>query len=345
MANRMKKSLGIFGVLVLGLILLMACSQAPKATISPAEFYKGKTVNWVVSSGAGSDTDLLARIIAPYLGQELGALVKVEAMGSSEGRNYIFTQGKPDGLDLVIHSSASLVSDDILKSPGVQFEAEKFLFVADVAPALKIMQVSPKMTYKNLEELRKAKGLKGGGTTAAGALAVGAAVAFEILGLDGKVINGFNGKGNLVLAVTRGEVDFLVTGDPGAQREEEEGKIRNFLMIGDKRSEFAPGVPTMVDLGVKVPKELGTVVDFAGTAGTAVALPPSVPQEKVEYLRQVFQKLTEKKALQDEIAKKEGLWRPFVPGKELQDQINGMKANKSLANQLNDILAKYAATQ
>ncbi|MBI2953716.1 MAG: hypothetical protein HYY30_05335 [Chloroflexi bacterium] len=345
MANRIKRSKAILCALALSFAVMTACSQAAKETSSPAEFYKGKTVNFIVSSGPGSGTDIIARAIAPHIGKEIGATMKVEAMGSSEGRNYVYTQGKPDGLTWVIHSSSSLVSDDILKTPGVQFETEKFLFLADVNPSRRIMQISPKLTYKNLDEMRKAKGVKGGGTTAAGALATGAAVAFEILGLDGKVIFGYNGKKELMLAITRNEVDFMVTNDDGALQDEKDGNIRNFLVFGDKRSEVAPAVPTIVEAGVKVPKEMETVMAFATTGGTAVALPPGVAQDKVEYLRKAFQNLNGNKDLQKDMETVNGAWRAFVPGKQLQDDLTRMKENKSLAGQLNDIVAKYAATK
>lgn len=62
----------------------------------------------------------------------------------------------------------------------MQYEAEKFNYLASISLDGKIFELSPKLQDKTLDGLRKAKGLKGGGTTAKGALALAAAVMFEV---------------------------------------------------------------------------------------------------------------------------------------------------------------------
>ncbi|MBI2953715.1 MAG: hypothetical protein HYY30_05330 [Chloroflexi bacterium] len=331
-------------ILTLISTLALACSQAAKS-VAPEEFYRGKTINWVVSEDPGSNADLLARAIAPHLGKETGATVKVENSDSGEGINNVYVEGTRDGLTLVHKSRDAITANDVLKAPGVRYETEKFNYVADVYPAGKAFQLSPKSPYKTLDELRKAKGLKAGGTTAKGTLALAAAVMLDVLGLDGKVISGFKGKKDMVLAVARGELDFIVPSESGAMRDQNDGNVINLMTLSEKRSTANPDLPTMYELGVKVPKEIQGPFDFVDSTGSAVALPPDVPQERVEYLRKVFVKLTEIKDLQNEIAKFTGAWTPFMPGKELQDRMVAIKANKSLSDQLDAVLTKYLATQ
>lgn len=345
MLSRMRLVVPIV-ILALSIGSLLACTQAQKA-VGPEEFYRGKTITWVVSAGqaGGDETDLLARSIAPYLAKETGATIRVENVASDEGVNYVYGEAKRDGLTMVHKSMGAVVSNDILKAPGVLYESEKFNFVADVYPAGKVFQMSPKIPYKTLEDLRKAKGLKAGGTTAKGSLAISSAVMLQILGLDGKVITGFKAKKDMVLAVARGELDFFVSSDTGSQRDEDEGNAVNLLVATKERSILIPKVPTMYELGVKVEKDMEAALAFILAAGSAVALPPEVPAERVEYMRKAFQKLSDNKELQAEMEKLQGASRPFMPGKDLQQDIATVKTNTALADQLDAILAKYTAVQ
>jgi len=62
-----------------------------------ADFYKGKTITLIPSSGAGAATDVLSRAAAQYLGEAIDVKVKVENMARNKGLNYVFSQAKPDG--------------------------------------------------------------------------------------------------------------------------------------------------------------------------------------------------------------------------------------------------------
>ena len=312
---------------------------------SPAEFFKGKTITWIFSGDAGSPGELISRTIAPFLGKEIGAKVRIEDKGTDEGVNYTYNQGSKDGLTLCTKTSDAIIGNDILKAPGVQFEADKFNFVADVYPAIKMFQVSPKLPYKTVDSLRKAKGLRAGGTSAKGSIAISDAVMLEILGLDGKIITGFKGKKDLTLAIARGEIDFMVTSDNMAYRDEKDGYVVNLFAVGKKRSIAVPNVPSFADLGLKVPKAMEAANKFVISGGTAVVLPPGVPHDRVEYLRKVFQTLSNNKELQKAIEKLTGDQRPFTPGHELQEDMVEMKADKDLANKLDTIFKKYTAVR
>ena len=96
---------------------------------------------------------------------------------------------------------------------------------------------------------------------------------------------------------------------------------------------------------MKVPKELEAVHRFATTGGIAVALPPGVPQERVEYLRKAFQDLNDNKELQNAMGKVTGIWRVFMPGKELQEKLAAIKGDKELGGKLDAIFKKYSAVR
>ncbi|MBI2952848.1 MAG: hypothetical protein HYY30_00925 [Chloroflexi bacterium] len=344
MRNWMFRPVVIFGVLGLSLVLAIGCASAPTAT-DPQEFYKGKTFTLVSSSKAGGLSDLLLRAIAPYLGKETGGVAKVEMIASDAADNYVFEEAPRDGLIIAYDNTNAMLSNDLLKSPGVRYETEKFNFLADVNPTSQLLQVSPKVSYRTVEALRQAKGLKAGASSARGSMAVGGAVMMEILGLDGTVVTGYDGQKAVLMAVGRGEADFLVGTDGGAQQNEADGLLINLFAVTNERSPALPDLPTMFELGVKVPKELEGPLTYIGANGTSSFVSPGVPQDRVAYLRKVFLKISEIKEFQQEIEKITGMWRAFIPGKDLQDRMVTMKADKGLASQLDTIFAKYKAVK
>lgn len=338
------RQVAIFCVSGLSLIWASACSVAP-GTVTPEEFFRGKTIAWVISSDPGSSTDVISRAVGPFLAKATGATVRPENYGNQVGLNYTYTEAKPDGLTVVSNVSNGIITSDMVKSPGILYEADKFNYVADVNPSRKILQVSPKLPYKTLDALQQAKGLKAGATTAKGALAIDNAVALEILGIDGKVISGFKGTGEMRVALERGEIDLIVSSDSRATQLEADGVLVNVVAWAENRSQIATNVPTVLELGVKIPKELATAFNYTAISGTAVALPPGVAEDRIEYLRQVFQRLREDTALQNEMQRVNEVWRPFMSGKELQDKVAAIKADKALAEQLDTIFAKHSVAQ
>jgi tripartite-type tricarboxylate transporter receptor subunit TctC len=332
-------------ILILLLIGIAAGVKAVSAAENPEEFYRGKTLNWIVASEPGSPTDLIARTVAPFLAKETGARLKVEDMKTDEGINFVYNKGSRDGLTIGSKTTDAIIGNEILKAPGVQYDTDKFNFVADLYPSVKVFQLSPKLTLKTLEALRRAKGLRAGGTSAKGSIAMSSAVMLEILGLDGKVITGYQGKKNLTLAMARGEVDCMVTSDDTALRDEKDGYILNFMTVGDRKSAAVPQVPTPAELGVKISKDLDSVHKFITSGGIAVVLPPGVPTERVEYLRKVFQGLSNNKELQKAMERLTGASKSFVPGRELQQEMVEIKADKELAGKLDAIFKKYTAVR
>jgi tripartite-type tricarboxylate transporter receptor subunit TctC len=334
----------VIGAFIAGLGLFMVHTEASAAG-APEEFYRGKTLNWIVASSPGSPTDLIVRIIAPFLAKEIGAKVKVEDRKTDEGINYLYNQGTRDGLTLGSKVTNAIIGNEITKAPGTLYQTDKFHFVADVYPAVKVFVISPKLPYKTLDALRQAKGLRAGGTSARGDLALNSAVMLEVLGLDGKVITGFNGKKDMTLALARGEVDIAVTPDDTSVSDEKDGYLINLFTVAGKRSIVLPKVPSLSEIGAKVPKELEAVHKFIMTGGMAVALPPGVPPDRVEYLRKVFQSLNNNNELQQAMTRLTGAWRTFVPGEELQQEMADILANKGLATQLDAILKKVSAVR
>lgn len=342
--NRITNRMAMIGVLTV-FLGIMVDGKAALGAEAPEEFFRGKTIEMFSTDLPGSTTDLMGRVITPFLAKEINVKIKSENKKLNECMNYLYKQGTKDGLTLGISDSDSIITNDIVKAPGTQYETDKFNFVADVYPSPKVFLISPKLAHKTVDFLKQAKGLRAGGASAKGSLAVTSAVMSEILGLDAKIITGFGGSKELTLALARGEMDFIVPRDATAMRAEKDGYAVSLFVLGDKRSVVLPHVPSLPEAGIKVSKDLGAAYKFITSGGMVVFLPPGVPQTRVEYLKNAFQRLNNNQELQKAMEKLTGGWTPFVPGHEVQQQMVEIKADKTLAAKLDTLFNKYSVVR
>jgi tripartite-type tricarboxylate transporter receptor subunit TctC len=331
-------------IITAGLIILFLVTPL-SAQQSAQQFYRGKNLTWISSTAPGQGGDMMTRVMVPYLSKEIGATVRYQNMGTEEGVNWAYTKGSKDGLTMVSKLSNAVIANDLLKAPGVQYEADKYLYISDLDPGAFVFAVSSKSKYRTLEDLRRAKGFKAGATSLKGALATAAAVSLEIIGMDGKVITGYKGSGDVWTAVMRGEVDAIVIRGGSIANEVKNGDLIPLFALPDEGSEVFKNLPSVRAFGAKVPKDLEDVRDFVGSAGTMLAMPPGVPQDRVEYMRKVFEKLNRNEELREKLTKFRGAEADFLSGKQLQEYMVRLKSNKALAAQLEALVAKYTAVR
>lgn len=334
----------VTGVMVMALVIILYPVTAKSAQQSPAQFYQGKTITWISSTAPGQGGDMMTRLIAPFLAKETGAKVKYENMGTEEGVNWVYTKGSKDGLTVVSKISNAVIANDLLKAPGVQYEAHKFFYITNFDPGAWIFAVSPKSKFRTLDDLRRAKGFKAGATSLKGALASAAAVVFEILGVDGKVITGYKGSSDALSAVMKDEVESIVLRGSSVTSEVKSGYLLPLFALPDEGCEAFENLPSMREFGAKVPKELEDACDFVSSSGTMLAMPPGVPQDRVDYMREVFDRLSKNanlKATLTKIGVGTGVWN----GKKTQEYMTRLKNNKALGAQLEALLAKYSAVR
>jgi tripartite-type tricarboxylate transporter receptor subunit TctC len=322
--------------------------RARAAGMEEAEaFYREKNITWVVSAEPGGSTDVLTRILAPYLAKEIDARVVVKNMtgGSLEGDNWVYKEAKRDGLTILTEGTMPLLLNDLLRSPGARYRTEDFVFLAGVSPELTVFAVSAKLPHRSLEALRKATGLRVGASSARGYIATAGAITTALLGLDAKVITGYKGMKSVLLAVAQGEMDIVVSSEPDIATAAKGGDIVPLFVVGEEKSPIMPAIPTLRELDVAIPRELADAYKTITTNSRAIAMPPGVPEERASYVRRAFRKMSENKELEGALTRYSGIWRPFIPGEKLQEDINHIKGNQALASQMESILKKHSAVK
>lgn len=330
----------IFSLLVFCLTLgLSSMASAEDA----ASFYKGRTLNWIVSSGPSSPTTLLSRLAAKHLGDEIGARVRVENQGRNKGLNFVYTKAKPDGLTIVSKAKTAVLFNDLANAPGIQYKSDKYIYLTDLMPDIGALFVKADAPYHSLSDLRKTKDLKAGGTTAKGFLATSASILYEIIGIDGKVVPGYSSPPKVILALTQGEIDLLAFQAAAGLKDVKNGRIRPLFVINDTRFEPMPDVPTLAEFGVNVPPEWDAALALISNTGQAVMAPPGVPEDRIAFLRHAFQKIAQKPEVKQGVEQITGYWGSFADGAQMQKRITRIMANQQLRDQLEKVINKYSA--
>jgi tripartite-type tricarboxylate transporter receptor subunit TctC len=341
----MSKKLAVIAALILAVAIAVTGCPSQAGPASPADFYKGKSIEVVSTATPGIVDDLVLRIIASYLGKDTGATVIVSdrrGAGGMEGMNYLYT-AKPDGLTLGGISSTKFLGNKVMGEPAAEYEIEKFSYVMSVGRRLTYFYVSLDGPYQTVAELQAAQGLKLGATSPSGYFSLAGLTVIKILGLDAKLITGFGGA-DLAPAVKRGEVAGYAGLGAGG-----EGMITPLFVLATERDPLMPDVPAVTELVSLSGEDLEMVRLWeTALAGSSLFMaPPGLPEDRLAFFRDLADKWAQDEEFRAEIN--------VVSGSELKpgEYVTGEEVNRIMmdtASRLSeyqaifaDLVAKYRA--
>ena len=198
----------VFLSVAVGFILLVANYQPVLAQ----DFYKDKTIRFIVGQAAGGGYDTYTRVIARHIskhipGNPISVVENMTGAGSLVAANYVYGNAKPDGLTVANWNSA-FVLNQALGDPNVQFDARKFGWIGAPSKGIPVCVVMGFAGVKTFEDILKSgKTLKMGGT-APGSHSVDLPLMLnKMLGTKFSVVSGYQGTAQVRLAMQRREVD------------------------------------------------------------------------------------------------------------------------------------------
>jgi len=280
------------GVAALGaLCALVVLAQAQ----TPAEFYRGKQIKFVVGTATGQDYDLWARLIGRHItrhiaGQPSLIVENMPGAGHIIATNHLYNVAPRDG-SVIGMVSRNMTDAAVMGLPNVRYDPGRFNWLGSPEVNHRVMFVSTTSGFNAVPDLFERElivGAPGGvqGVTAAPLLLK------NLLGMKLKVVQGYRSPGDVVLAVTRGEVGGFVNsigGPLGARRQwVETGQMRTLFNMEPDRVSWL-GAPTIFEF-LKTEEQRQVLIFFAGGTrlGRPVMAPPLVPADRVEALRRAF---------------------------------------------------------
>jgi tripartite-type tricarboxylate transporter receptor subunit TctC len=290
---------------------LMAASIAmPALAQGGADYFKGKTVTYIIATAPGGGYDLYGRLVAEYMQRYLpGSTFVVRNLpgaGHLVGTNTIFAS-RADGLTIGTFNTG-LIYNQLVGLPGIKFDLTKMSWIgkATTEPrAIVIAQQSPVKTFADLQAHKEPLNFATSGVGSANY--VESTMLASALKLPAKILTGYNGNDDQ-LAMRRGEIVGTIGSRSSFEQFVKNGYARIVAQIGGND----PDAPQLRDL-VKDPAALALIalVQSQGDIARLTAGPPGIPQEVLDALREAYRRALEDKELQEKAAKLE---RPVEPG-------------------------------
>jgi tripartite-type tricarboxylate transporter receptor subunit TctC len=264
-----------FRVLLLAIGTLIAAAFGAPAETS-AQNHPNQRVTIVVPFGAGSVTDIMARILADEAGELWGQQVIVENRPGLAGTAGV-AKAAPDGYTLMLTSNGHTVA--ALVNKNLPFDPVKdFAGITRVSSAPLYLIVTPSLPAKDLKELiALAKAKPGTLNFSSPGLAsttfIAGALFRKAAGID-IVHVPFKSAPDAVTAVVRGDAQMYFAPVNLSKEMAEAGKVRAVAAVTPRRIPDMPDVPTFTEAGL----------DFVYDSWFGLLAPAGVPRPIIEKI-------------------------------------------------------------
>jgi len=251
----------------------------------------------LIGYGPGGGYDIYGRLVAEFLPRHLPGnptmiTQNMPGAGSFVAARYLYEVAPKDGT--VLGSLAQTLALDSMTNAGARLDVAKMPYVGRVVTNIDIGAALPRTGIRSFEDVRARQynvGASGGGSTSV--LFPTALNAYA--GAKFKLIRGYSGTIDILLAMERGEVDIvgayglpgLLVSHPGWVRG---GEATILYQASVRRHRLLPDVPTLPELAQS---DEGRAVLHAAAAtgeiGRSILTTPGMPPERLAALRTAFQ--------------------------------------------------------
>jgi tripartite-type tricarboxylate transporter receptor subunit TctC len=285
---------GVASGLLLAAWLQAAAVFPPARAQSVADFYRGKQIRVIVGSTAG-DYDTWARVVTRYMRQYVPGnpnfvVENMPGAGSLIAANYLYTKAPQDGT-AIGSVSRNIPNFALMKQPNANFDPLKFNWIGSPEMTHRACYATAASGISRPEDLF-ARELMTGGDGAGTSLSEQPMLLRNLLGMKFKVIDGYKGSTEIVLAMERGEVGGLcqtvMAFAQAGQHLLDRGQV-HVLFTTEKDKVPGFDVPTIFDYA-KTDEQRNILAFHASSleTGRPWLTPPNVPAERVEALRRAF---------------------------------------------------------
>ena len=278
-------------------------------TLAHAQSYPNRPIRFLVPGATGSSQDVLSRIVANKLSQQLGQQVVVDVRAGASGVIGI-ELGKaaaPDGYTLIAATTTLFAGLPALKTK-LSYDPDR-----DFAPLTRMAMVSNVMTVNaglgvdsvaDLVRLAKAKpGQLNYGSAGNASPAHLAGAMFDVLaGVKTNHVP-YKGAAQALTDVIGGQLQYLITSPLVAMPHAKGGRIKVLATTGAKRDPLIPDLPTVAE----------TVPGYDITQWWGVVVPARTPPAIVAKLHAEIIKALQSPEVRDLVAKQGASVQPESP--------------------------------
>jgi tripartite-type tricarboxylate transporter receptor subunit TctC len=279
------------------LAISLGCATAQ--TQAAADFYRGKTITIVVGSDSGGGYDLNARTLARYMGRHIPGnpsfiVQNRPGAGSLAAANYVYEVAPKDGT-VIAAVQRPIPFQQLLGDAGVRYDPRRIQWLGSTSNELGVVVVWHTAPQKTAQDLFAMETIVGGNGVATDTELFARAFNY-VLGTKFKIVGGYPGQVQIVLAMERGEVQGTANwswsdiekGRPDWLRD---GKIRMLLQLDLKKgsSPYLRDVPLAMELARnEEERQVFEILMGMKALGRPYFVAPEVPKDRSDALRTAF---------------------------------------------------------
>jgi len=223
--------------------------------------------------------------------------------------------------------SRNLPGQAVLNMPNIKFDPVKFGYLGSPELPSRICLTMSSSAVKSAEDLFTRE-LLVGGSGAGTAPSFMPTVLNKVVGTKFKVIEGYGGTNEIVLAMERGEVEGICQGFAAFSTTKpdwvKEGKVRILFNLEQTPFPFLPGVPSVFQyIKNEEDRQILSFITIGAEIGRPYVTPPGVPADRLKALQEAFASALKDPELLSE-TKRQGLDVTFRSGEELHALITRM---------------------
>src|SRR6266481_3319584 len=229
---------------------------AVRATPSLAADYPTQPIRVIVPYAAGGAADVVARIIAKYLSDQLGQQVFIDNRGGAGGTigTDAAARSAPDGYALVMHTISSAVLNKFLYTRIKLDVSTRFAPISQIGTANQLLAINGKVPAQNLHEfialLKANPGKYHYGSSGLGAIMHLGGELFSFMTETNVVHVPYRGEGPAMVDILAGRIQFVVASVPALLSHIRSGELRALCVNADHRLALLPDVPTSAEAGL-----------------------------------------------------------------------------------------------
>jgi tripartite-type tricarboxylate transporter receptor subunit TctC len=310
---------------VICLSLMAALASAGGATAEGVDFYAGKTLTIIAGLPPGGGVDGEMRVLAQYFSKYIPGHPAILArnMPGAGGivlANTINSVTVADGLTLAMPGRSGFLLSNVVPQKGISYDLTKFSYVGGAGSAVNALWLRGKLGIASVAALKAHKGdIVIGALNARSENAIAPRVLASLEGWPLKIVTGYAGFSEVLIAVERGEVDGLFTHEGSIANSRPDMIAAGTLKPIVQSYQSLPDVPVLADVVASADaRALLALVTTPSQIGLPLMGPPGIPAERLDILRQSYMRL-----MQDEDYRAEAERRGLpvgraVGGAELQ---------------------------
>jgi tripartite-type tricarboxylate transporter receptor subunit TctC len=261
-----------------------------------ADFYRGKTVTIIVGYGAGGGYDLYARTLARHMGRHLPGnpnfiVQNITGAGSVNAANNLYNVAPKDGTAFGTFGRG-LAMEPLIGTARVQYDATKFTWLGSGTNEVSVCvtwHTSPVKTWADALKTPFTVGGEGAGSDPD----TFAALVRNAFGAKLRLVTGYKGTTDTILAMERGEVDGRCGWSWSSVKSTrplwiKEKKLNYLVHLSETKAPELPNVPLIEEFANARQKQILRLVLSRQIVGRPFAAPPGIPADRAQALRRAF---------------------------------------------------------